>query len=46
MMLCEGVNAVKLYNYLFKVKTALSACPDKVFCVSKLEPPDVNTTPK
>ena len=44
--LCESINAVKLYKYLFKVKTALSACLDKVFCVSRLEPPNVNTSPK
>ena len=44
--LCEDVNALKLYKYLFKVKTTLSACPNKVFCVSRLGPPDVNTTPK
>ena len=25
---------------------AINACPDNVFCVSKLDPPEVNTTPK
>ena len=32
----------RIIAYLF----TLSACPGKVFCVSKLDPPDVKTTPK
>ena len=37
---------VKFNRYLFHIKTALSALPERVFDVSWQEPPEVNMLPK